>query len=482
MADLGTAYVNIVPKAPGIESKIEGILNDGSGGAESAGTGIGKKLIAGLSVAGIGAAVVSIIKQSFEAGGNLQQSFGGLDTLYGKSSAMMKQFAADAASAGISMNTYAEQAVSFGASLKQAYGGDTLAAAQAANQAILDMADNAAKMGTPLESIQNAYQGFAKGNYTMLDNLKLGYGGTKEEMERLLADAQKLSGVEYDITNLGDLYSAIHVVQEELGIAGVAADEAATTFTGSFGALKASWENVLAAMTTGEGMDEAMAHLNESVGNFANNVLTMLQNLVPQLPGLITSLVQVVIDHAPDFAAAGVELIAQLAVGLINALPDLVAKIPELHKRVLQAFSQIDWAQLGKDLINGIIKGLVAAATGLYNKVKEIIKNALHKGQDAAQTGSPSKLFANELGRWIPAGVAMGIENNMSPVDRAMQGLVGNGLITAQSAYAPVAAAPAGGNITLYIDGIKYNSDEYIDGSITNFVEAMVRRGQMYGR
>ena len=483
MADLGNAFVNIVPKAPGIEGKIEGILNEGGGGAESAGVGIGKKIIAGLSVAGIGAAVVSIIKQSFEAGGNLQQSFGGLDTLYGESSSMMKQFAADAASAGISMNTYAEQAVSFGASLKQAYGGDTLAAAQAANQAILDMADNAAKMGTPLESIQNAYQGFAKGNYTMLDNLKLGYGGTKEEMERLLADAQKLSGVEYDITNLGDLYSAIHVVQEELGIAGVAADEAATTFTGSFGALKASWENVLAAMTTGEGMDEAMAHLNESVGNFANNVLTMLQNLVPQLPGLITSLVQVVIDHAPDFAAAGVELIAQLAVGLINALPDLVAKIPELQRRMFQAFSEIDWAQLGKDLINGIIKGLVDSATNLYNKVKDIIKNALKRGQDTAQTGSPSKLFANELGRWIPAGVAMGIDQNMSPLDRAMSRMVSGGLAVAQADYsAPAGMIGSNSSINVYIDGIKYNSDEYVDTSITNFVENMVRRSQMYGR
>ncbi len=482
MADLGTAYVNIVPKAPGIEGKIENILNEGSGGAESAGQGLGKKILGGIAKLGIGAAVVSTIKQSFEAGGNLQQSFGGLDTLYGDAAAGMKEYAAQAASAGISMNTYAEQAVSFGASLKQAYGGDTLAAAEAANTAILDMADNAAKMGTPLESIQNAYQGFAKQNYTMLDNLKLGYGGTKEEMERLLADASELSGVEYDITNLGDVYSAIHVVQEELGIAGVASEEAATTFTGSFGAVKASWENVMAALTTGEGMDEAMANLTTSIGNFSNNILTMFQALVPQIPTVIMGLVDAIIENAPELLASGAELIVQLAIGLVNAIPDLLAKIPEIFSRVSAAFGAVDWAKLGKDLINGIIKGLVAAATGLYNKVKEIIKNALKRGQDTAETGSPSRLFANELGRWIPAGVAMGIEQNMSPVDRAMQGLVGNGLITAQSAYAPVAAAPAGGNITLYIDGIKYNTDEYIDGSITNFVENMVRRGQMYGR
>ena len=483
MADLGTAYVNIVPKAPGIEGKIEGLLNEGGGGAEKAGGGLGKKILGGIADLGIGKAVVSTIKDAFEAGGNLQQSFGGLDTLYGESSSMMKEYSAAAAEAGISMNTYAEQAVSFGASLKAAYGGDTLAAAEAANTAILDMADNAAKMGTPLESIQNAYQGFAKQNYTMLDNLKLGYGGTKEEMERLLADAQKFSGVEYDINNLGDVYAAIHVVQEELGIADVAAEEASTTFTGSFGALKASWENVLAALTTGENMDTAMESLSNSVNAFATNILTMLQNLAPQLPGLLMGLVNVIIDNAPEFIASGAELIAQLAVGLVNAIPDILAKIPEIFSRVSAAFSQVDWASLGKDLINGIINGIVAAATGLYSKIKEIIKNALKKGQQAADTGSPSKLFANELGRWIPAGVAMGIENNMSPVDRAMQGLVSDGLLTAQSNYMPAAAAlPGGGNITLYIDGIKYNTDDYIDGSITNFVESMVRRGQMYGR
>lgn len=483
MADLGTAYINIVPKAPGIEGKIEGLLNEGGGGAEKAGGGLGKKILGGIAALGIGKAVVSTIKDAFEAGGNLQQSFGGLDTLYGESSSMMKEYAAAAAEAGISMNTYAEQAVSFGASLKAAYGGDTLAAAEAANTAILDMADNAAKMGTPLESIQNAYQGFAKQNYTMLDNLKLGYGGTKEEMERLLADAQKFSGVEYDINNLGDVYAAIHVVQEELGIAGVAAEEASTTFTGSFGALKASWENVLAALTTGENMDTAMESLSNSVSAFASNILNMFQNLAPQLPGLIMGLVNVIIDNAPEFIASGAELIAQLAVGLVNAIPDILAKIPEIFSRVSAAFATVDWAKLGKDLINGIIKGIVAAATGLYSKIKEIIKNALKKGQQAADTGSPSKLFANELGRWIPAGVAMGIENNMSPVDRAMQGLVSGGLLTAQSNYMPAAAALlGGGNITLYIDGIKYNTDDYIDGSITNFVESMVRRGQMYGR
>ena len=320
MADLGSAYVNIVPKAPGISGKIEEVLNQGAPGADRAGASFGKRLVGSLAKIGIGAAVAGMIKQGFEAGGALQQSFGGLETIYGAAATRAKMYAQWAAEAGISANSYAEQAVSFGAALKQAYGGDTSKAFNAANKAIMDMADNAAKMGTPLESVQAAYQGFAKQNYTMLDNLKLGYGGTKEEMERLLKDAQKISGVKYDIHNLGDVYSAIHVIQGELGLTGVAATEAKTTLTGSAGAMKASWENLMGAMTTGEGLDTAMAGLTENVGAFAQNVMSMLTILAGQLPDLVLGLAQVVIDNAPDFIVAGAELIIQLVAGLVEGL------------------------------------------------------------------------------------------------------------------------------------------------------------------
>lgn len=483
MADLGNAYVNIVPKAPGIGGKINNLLNQGGGGAESAGTGLGKKIIGGLAAAGIGAAVGKVLKDAVEAGGNLQQSFGGLDTLYGESSAMMKEYAASAASAGISMNSYAEQAVSFGAALKQSFGGDTLSAAQAANTAILDMADNAAKMGTPLESIQTAYQGFAKQNYTMLDNLKLGYGGTKEEMERLLADASELSGKEYDISSLGDVYEAIHVVQEELGIAGVAADEAATTFTGSFGALKASWENVMAALTTGEGMEEAMANLTTSIGNFSTNILSMFELLVPQIPTVIMGLVDAIIANAPQLIASGIQLIIQLAVGLVQAIPELIGKIPEIFAQVKSAFAAVDWMQLGKDLINGIIKGIQAAGEFLINSLKDLAKKALEKAKNFLGISSPSKVFANEIGRWIPPGIALGIDESSSTLDKAINDLTNGSLASAQMNFSPApAVATQGQNINLYIDGIKYNTDDYIDSSITNFVEGMVRRSQMFGR
>ena len=451
MATLGNAYVNIVPKAPGIEGKIEDILNGGGGGAEKAGGGLGKKLLGGIAKLGIGAAIGKTIKDSFEAGGALQQSFGGLDTIYGDASATMKNFAADAAAAGISMNDYAEQAVSFGASLKQAFEGDTAAAAQAANTAILDMADNAAKMGTPLESIQSAYQGFAKQNYTMLDNLKLGYGGTKSEMERLLADAQAFSGVEYDIDNLGDVYNAIHVIQEQLGLTGVAAGEASTTLTGSMGAVKASWENVMAALTTGEGLDAAMANLTTSVGNFANNILTMLSALGPQLPSLILGLADVIVANAPQFIASGIELIAQLAVGLLNGIPDLIAKIPEIFESVKAAFAGVDWLSIGKAIIQGIINGIVAAGTALFNALKNLASQALNKAKEALGIGSPSKLFRDEVGRWIPAGVALGVEDYMSPLDRAMQGMADGSLAAAQGDITP-AVSPAQQNNTIDYD------------------------------
>ena len=211
---LGSAYVQIIPSAEGIKGSIQNVLEpEAAVAGKSAGTGIARFVKKALA----GAAIGKVLKDALSEGGNLQQSYiGGLETLYGDAADMAREYAKEAAAYGISMNNYSEQAVSFGAALKNAYGGDTLKAAEAANMAIQDMADNSAKMGTDINSVSQAYGGFAKQNYTMLDNLKLGYGGTKTEMERLLADAQELSGVEYDINNLGDVYNAIHVIQGEL--------------------------------------------------------------------------------------------------------------------------------------------------------------------------------------------------------------------------------------------------------------------------
>lgn len=445
MPDLGSAYVNIIPKAPGISNEIEDIFSGAGGGADKAGLGLGKRLMGGLGKAvAAGKAIGAMLQPAFEAGGALEQSFGGLDTIYGKASSIAKVYAESAAQYGVSANTYAEQAVSMGAALKAAYGGDTMAAMNAANTAIVDMADNAAKMGTPIENLQNAYQGFAKGNYTMLDNLKLGYGGTQKEMQRLLKDAQAVTGVKYDINNLGDVYDAIHVIQGELGLTGVAAGEASTTLTGSMGAVKASWENVMAALTTGHGLETAMANLTSSVGAFGSNVLSMLGTLGPQLGPMISGLANAAIEHLPEFLATGVQLIAEMAVGLINGLPDLLAKVPEIFSQVSAAFSAINWASIGSALIQGIIRGVRSAASALVNALKSLATQALNAAKNALGIGSPSKVFAAEVGRWIPAGVAMGVDDNMTPLDRAMQGMADGSLAAAQGAAAVPAAAGAG--------------------------------------
>ena len=322
MADLGKAYVQIIPKAEGISEKIKSTV---APGADAAGTSAGNSFVSKFAkIAGgaaLGASVVKGFKAALDEGAKLQQSYGGLDTLYGDASSAAKDYAIQAAQAGISANDYAEQAVSFGASLKAAFGGDTAAAAEAANTAILDMADNAAKMGTPLENIQNAYQGFAKGNYTMLDNLKLGYGGTKTEMERLLKDAEKLSGQKYDMNNLGDVYDAIHVIQEDLGLTGVAAQEAATTFSGSFGAMKASAENVLAMLSTGGDVGPAMQQLAASASTFLfDNLIPMIGNVISQVPTVIGTFIQ---QGTPLILEHGRTLVLSLINGIITGLPQM---------------------------------------------------------------------------------------------------------------------------------------------------------------
>lgn len=322
MADLGKAYVQIIPKAEGISEKIKSTV---APGADAAGTSAGNSFVSKFAkIAGgaaLGASVVKGFKAALDEGAKLQQSYGGLDTLYGDASSAAKDYAIQAAQAGISANDYAEQAVSFGASLKAAFGGDTAAAAEAANTAILDMADNAAKMGTPLENIQNAYQGFAKGNYTMLDNLKLGYGGTKTEMERLLKDAEKLSGQKYDMNNLGDVYDAIHVIQEDLGLTGVAAQEAATTFSGSFGAMKASAENVLAMLSTGGDVGPAMQQLAASASTFLfDNLIPMIGNVISQVPTVIGTFIQ---QGSPLILEHGRTLVLSLINGIITGLPQM---------------------------------------------------------------------------------------------------------------------------------------------------------------
>jgi hypothetical protein len=374
MADtsIGKAYVQIVPKAEGITGQIEDIISPAAEeSGEKGGASLGKSLLKGLATAGVVAGVTKLFSDSIGEGSKLQQSFGGLETLYGDAADQAKEYAYMAAQAGISANDYAEQAVSFGASLKSAFGGDTEKAVEAANTAIMDMTDNAAKMGTPIESIQNAYQGFAKGQYNMLDNLKLGYGGTKTEMERLLADASKLSGVEYNIDNLGDVYDAIHVIQEDLGLTGVAAEEAATTFSGSFGAMKANAQNLMADLALGNDIRPTLNALANSVKTFlVGNLLPMIGNILKQLPTFLAMIPGFLADMIPDLVTAGGDMIDGLLDGIIASIPTLIAGLGTLVSSLWTTFTNIDWVGVA----NSLLTGLQTAIGSIWDSVTELLR------------------------------------------------------------------------------------------------------------
>ena len=401
--ELAKAYVQIEPTAKGIKGAIEKELNgEASSAGKSSGASLGSGLISSLKGVIAAAGIGKIIKDSLTAGGNIQQSFGGLDTIYGEASAAAKEYAMQAAAAGISANDYAEQAVGFGAALKQAFEGDTTKAVEAANTAIMDMTDNAAKMGTPIESIQNAYAGFAKQNYTMLDNLKLGYGGTKAEMERLLADAQKLSGVEYNIDNLGDVYDAIHVIQEDLGLTGVAAQEASTTFSGSFGAMQAAATNFLAALSTGEGISTALTTLLGTVSTFLmDNLLPMLTNIITSIPEIITTAAPLIMDaitqlfsQAPEIAAAGLDMLHGLIDGITEGLPEFVTMATELitdfATALVEGAPQLleEGYNLALELMNGLLNGLPDILASVGDMMNQLITLVLENAPKFLEQGA----------------------------------------------------------------------------------------------
>lgn len=320
---LGKAYVQIIPSADGISGKIKDELAGGASEAgDHAGTTIASRIKGAIIKAGIGTALVGVFKLAVDEGAKLEQSIGGIETLFKDSAGQMEKYAKEAfQTAGLSANEYMEQATSFAAGLIKSTGGDTKKAADIANMAMIDMSDNMNKMGSNAEDIQNAYQGFAKQNYTMLDNLKLGYGGTKEEMQRLLTDAQKLTGVKYDINNLSDVYSAIHAIQEDLDITGTTAKEASTTFSGSFGMMKASAQNLLGYMATGMDIGPAVKDLVESASTFLfGNALPMFGRVALAIPGALIDGVKTAI---PIMIEKGKEIIQSFGTGMAEEFPAL---------------------------------------------------------------------------------------------------------------------------------------------------------------
>ncbi len=285
--------------------------------------------------------------------------------------------------AGLSANEYMDTVSGFAASLKQSTT-DELEAAQIADQAVIDMADNANKMGTSMESIQNAYQGFAKQNYTMLDNLKLGYGGTKSEMERLLADATALSGVEYDLDSLSDVYSAIHVIQDELGITGTTAKEASTTIQGSVGAMKASWQNLLVGIADdNQNFDQLVEDFVNSVGTVAENILPRVEIALDGVGNLVEELVPIIIDRIPELAndvlpdliQSGVNMISSIVTGLNENLPELLSGGAEILNTLSEGILSLlpTLGEAAYNIITTLISGITDNADSVFSSGSEIL-------------------------------------------------------------------------------------------------------------
>lgn len=398
--ELARAYVQIVPSADGIKGSItQALVGEASTAGDSAGEHAGSSFISKIkgmiAAAGIGAAV----KQALSYGADLEQSIGGIETLFGTGGNSIEEYAAQVGksveeisgeyeklknseetmlayadqaykTAGLSANDYMQTVTGFAASLKQSTGDDMEALTSAANQAVIDMADNANKMGTEMASIQNAYQGFAKQNYTMLDNLKLGYGGTKEEMERLLADASQISGIEYNLDNLADVYAAIHVIQNQLGITGTTAKEAATTFSGSLASMKSAGQNLLAKLTLGEDIGPSLQALRDSVFTFvADNLIPMVGNLLNGIPEMAQGIISMTIQalnigkrNAGDILQMGVDIITELTSALISSTPYLIEGVWNLLTAFGEALLSFEWIETAQLLISDIKDNLDLAA------------------------------------------------------------------------------------------------------------------------
>ena len=428
------------------------------------------------AVVAAGAAIVAIGKQAVEQYAEYEQLVGGVETLFKQSADTVMGYAENAyKTAGMSANEYMNTVTSFSASLLQSLGGDTEAAAKYADMAITDMSDNANKMGTSMEMIQNAYQGFAKQNYTMLDNLKLGYGGTKEEMQRLLEDAEKISGIKYDISSYADIVDAIHVVQTEMGITGTTAKEAASTIQGSLASMKGAWQNLLT------GVADDNADFEGLVSSFVDSLVGVGENIIPRINIVIQGLTQLItessqtiiplavetllqnlpaivaagmdlimalvngildnidllidctielidvvvnklIENLPKLIDGGIKLIIALGRGLIEAIPQLVGKIPEIITAIIEGFASGAYRilDIGKNIVEGVWQGIKNAAKWLKDKIFGFFDGIIGGVKDFLGIHSPSKVFAG-IGGFMAEGLGEGFDDQFKSVKKDIE-------------------------------------------------------------
>lgn len=423
----------------------------------------GQAIVAGVKA--VAGAVKNIGEAAIQSYGEYEQLVGGVETLFKSSADTVMQYAANAyQTAGMSANEYMTTVTAFSASLLQSMGGDTDAAAEKANLAITDMSDNANKMGSSMESIQNAYQGFAKQNYTMLDNLKLGYGGTKEEMQRLIDDANALNAAQgnytnYTIDSYADIVDAIHTVQTEMGITGTTQLEASTTIQGSIASMKAAYENFITGLgDENADMAELTTELLDSAVTVAGNILPVVERVLENIgiavqekgPEMIEKFVAYAIDKLPDIIELGLQMVIALVKGLAQTLPQLVTGVLNMAATIIKTLvdSIPDVIEVGKDIVRGLWESIKAGygeirnagrylLEGLWNGISDkvawlkgkvtgvvdIIKGWF-TGKDGFDEHSPSK-WSRGVFRYVMEGGAEGLNDGLPALMRGVSSVSG---------------------------------------------------------
>lgn len=394
----------------------------------------GQAIVAGVKA--VAGAVKNIGEAAIQSYGEYEQLVGGVETLFKSSADTVMQYAANAyQTAGMSANEYMTTVTAFSASLLQSMGGDTDAAAEKANLAITDMSDNANKMGSSMESIQNAYSGFAKQNYTMLDNLKLGYGGTKEEMQRLLDDANALNAAQgnytnYTIDSYADIVDAIHTVQTEMGITGTTQLEASTTIQGSIASMKAAYDNFIT------GLGDENADMAGLITNLLGSTVTVAENLLPVVerilenigvvvqekgPEMIEKFVSYAIDKLPDIIELGMKMVIALVKGLAQNLPQLVTGVLNMAATIIKTLvdSIPDVIEVGKDIVRGVWDGIKAMGSWIKEKVSGFFGGIVDNVKGVLGIHSPSRVFAG-IGENMALGLGDGWESEYGTIKRGI--------------------------------------------------------------
>ncbi len=392
----------------------------------------GQAIVAGVKA--VAGAVKNIGEAAIQSYGEYEQLVGGVETLFKSSSDAVMQYAANAyQTAGMSANEYMTTVTAFSASLLQSMGNDTDAAAEKANLAITDMSDNANKMGSSMESIQNAYSGFAKQNYTMLDNLKLGYGGTKEEMQRLLDDANALNAAQgnytnYTIDSYADIVDAIHTVQTEMGITGTTQLEASTTIQGSIASMKAAYDNFIT------GLGDENADMAELITNLLGSTVTVAENLLPVVerilenigvvvqekgPEMIEKFVSYAVEKLPQVIELGIKMVLAIVSGLAKNLPQIVRSVLDMMATIVKTFvsSLPNIVDVGKQIVKGLWEGIKAMGSWIKEKVGSFFSGIVSGVKSKLGIHSPSRVFAG-IGENMALGLGEGWENEYGDIKR----------------------------------------------------------------